>query len=152
MLFCIHYTYDSVQSLEPTSGMKFALSNSFRLFTILLLPLGCAQLPSTHLQLEQFWQHRPTDDHSLALAGYDRTFAINASPALIDEMITDLENRPAGERFETYALVAYYMPRPATTDHLAKLQQSSTGNTRRWVERFLQRLAELKAPRIPSNT
>lgn len=115
----------------------------FQLFAIILLTLGCGKAPQAESLLQQFWRDRPASGNPLELAGYDRSFARTASPALIEAMITDLQNPSLSERFGIYALVAYYMPRPETLDRLAKLQESSTDATRQWAGRFLQRLRDL---------
>jgi hypothetical protein len=115
----------------------------FPLFAIILLPLGCGKAPQTESHLKQFWQYRPASGNPLELAGYDRSFAQTAAPAVIDAMIADLQNRSLSERFEIYAIVAYYMPRPASIDRLAKLQQSPTDATSQWAGRFLQRFRDL---------
>ena len=129
--------------LPNDAAMISRLRICFPLFAIIILPLGCGKPPHAESPLQQFWQSRPANGNPLELAGYDRSFAKTASPAVIDAMIADLQNRSLSERFGTYAVVAYYMPRPASIDRLTKLQQSSTDATRRWADRFLQRFRDL---------
>ncbi len=138
--------------LRNDTAMILHLSINSSLILLVMLTLGCGQAPQAESKLRHFWQYRPTNRNPLEVAGYDRSFAETAPPTIVDAMIEDLKSHESSERFETYALVAYYAPRSSIMDRLTKLRQSSTDATRRCADRFLQRLRELDSTRQKSDS
>lgn len=117
----------------------------FGLLVGLLLLSGCAGNPCARSQLVQFWHARPANGNRLELAGYDRSFAARASPSLIDEMIADQRRNSSDANFETYALIIYYMPRPASTNHLVSLREAASAAEMMTAARFEKKLADIQA-------
>lgn len=106
------------------------------LIATMTLCSACTHTVREESQLDRFWRNHPGDQNVLAMAGYERSFAMRATPELIDQMIIDLRRRPSELLLERYALIIYYMPRPASTDHLAALRQSHSKEISQLAERL----------------